>query len=113
LGFWAVDNFSKDQIAEARDVPLLVVLRHVGAYFKMDPTYEPLDPKRKSYRMQVSFNGFDFRLVVTDMKWVDELVDMHLPNRGGGGAIDLVKYVGRVGFLKAVEICLDAKRASA
>lgn len=105
-----MDNFSKEQIAEARDVPFLVVLRHMGAYFKQDPDYVPLDASRKSYRMQVSFNGLDFRLVVTGVKWVDELVDMHLPNRGGGGAIDLVKYIARVGFLKAVEICLAAKK---
>ena len=100
--------WSQDQVGTARAVRFSVVLDHLGAYHKLDSNYEPLDPHRKSCRVQVSYQGRDFRFVVTGEKFINELLPKGTPNRGGGGAIDFVRHVAGIDFVQAVKVCLDA-----
>lgn len=81
---------------------------HIGAHIKVDKDYAPLDPARHSERIQVGYQGSDFRLVVTGEKFVNELLPLDSPNRGGGGAIDLIKHITGIGFVQSVKVCLDA-----
>lgn len=99
--------WNTEQIAEARRVRFSVVLDHLGAFHKVDKDYTPLDPSRKSIRVQVSYQGRDFRLVITGEKFVNELLPEDNPHRGGGGAIDFVRHITGLGFVQAVKVCLD------
>lgn len=103
--------FSPAQVVQARNVPFRTILEHLGAYFKLDKDYTPLDPSRRSVRLHVGYHGRDFRLVVTGEKFVDELLPLDIPSRGGGGAIDLVKHITGLGFVESVRVCLDAIEA--
>lgn len=96
------------QIAKARGARFSVVLDHLGAFHKVDQNYAPLDPSRKSIRVQVAYQGRDFRFVVTGEKWLNELLPVDAAHRGGGGAIDFVRHISGLGFVQAVKICLDA-----
>lgn len=100
--------WTTDQINQARRVPFIAVLTFIGAYFKRDHEYEPLDPSRRSVRLQVGYKGRDYRFIITGEKLVNELVPVEQPNRGGGGAIDLVRHITGFGFVQAVKLCLDA-----
>lgn len=84
------------------------MLDQLGAYHKLDPDYTPLDPGRKSKRVQVNYQGRDFRFVLTGEKFVNELLPEGMPNRGGGGAIDFARHVAGLNFVQAVRVCLDA-----
>ncbi|MDK9704615.1 MAG: hypothetical protein OEL20_15885 [Sulfuritalea sp.] len=103
--------FSPAEIAQARSVPFRIALEHLGAHVKVDRDYTPLDPSRRSVRLQVGYNGRDYRLVVTGDKFVNELLPLDTANRGGGGAIDLVKHITGLGFVQSVKVCLDAIEA--
>lgn len=105
--------FSPAEIETARNVPFKIVLEHLGAYVKQDKEYQPLDPERRSMRLQIGFKQRDFRLAVTGEKFVNELLPIDALNRGGGGSIDLVKHLTGLGFVPAVKVCLDAARAQA
>ena len=100
--------FSPDQIAQARAVPFRTVLRYLGAYVKVDEDYTPLDPARRCYRLQVGYQGNDFRLVVMGEKFVNELLPHNSSHRGGGGSIDLVMHIAGTDFVQSVKVCLDA-----
>lgn len=100
--------FSPAEVAQARRVPLTTVLEYLGAHVKLDKDYAPLDASRHSVRLQVGYHGRDYRLVVTGEKFVNELLPLEAPNRGGGGAIDLVKHITGLCFLQSVKVCLDA-----
>ena len=100
--------WSADQIEQARNVPLLSILEHLGCYTKRDHEYAPLDPARRSIRLHVNFSGRDFRFVLTGEKWVNELAPAK-QKRGGGGAIDFVSYLTGFKFVQAVKTCLDAQ----
>lgn len=100
--------FSQAEIEMARNVPFKTVLEYLGAYVKLDKEYQPLDPDRRSIRLQIGFKQRDFRLVVTGEKFVNELLPIDATNRGGGGSIDLVKHLTGLGFVLAVRVCLDA-----
>lgn len=104
--------FSPSEIAKARNVPLRTVLEHLGAHVKVDTNYAPLDPSRRSVRLQVGYKGRDYRFVVTGDKFVNELLPVDRTNRGGGGAIDLVKHITGLGFVQSVKVCLDAMEAT-
>ena len=103
--------WSQEQIDAARAVRFSAVLDQLGAYSKIDSEYEPLDPGRRSKRVQVSYQGRDFRFVFTGEKFVNELLPEGTPQRGGGGAIDFVRHVTGYNFVQAVKICLDALTA--
>lgn len=103
-----VGPWSQEQIDTARAVRFSVVLSHLGAYHKVDADYEPLDPGRRSKRIQVSYQGRDFRFIITGEKFVNELLPEGAPHRGGGGAIDFVRHIAGLGFVQAVKACLDA-----
>lgn len=104
-------TFTPAQIAQARDVPLATILRHLEAYAKRDDTYHPFDRTCRSIRIHVNFEQRDFRFILTGDKFVNELLPKEDRNRGGGGAIDFVKHLTGVGFLPAVKVCLDAAAA--
>jgi hypothetical protein len=103
--------WSQEQIDAARAVRFSAVLAHLGAYHKLDAEYEPLDHGRHSKRVQVSYQGRDFRFVFTGEKFVNELLPEDAPHRGGGGAIDFVRHVTGSNFVQAVKMCLDALEA--
>ena len=103
--------FSHAEIAQARSATFKTVLDHLGAHVKQDNDYTPLDPARRSVRLQVGYQGRDFRLVVTGEKFVNELLPVETASRGGGGAIDLVKHITGLGFVQSVKACLDALAA--
>ena len=104
--------WNTEEISQARQVPFLKVLDSIGAYYKRDLEYEPLDPNRQSVRVQASYHGRDFRFIFTGEKWVNELLAPGAPNRGGGGAIDFIRHVTGHGFVQAVKLCLDARLES-
>ncbi len=101
--------WSSDQIRVARQVSFLAILEFLGAYVKRDKDYMPLDRSRQSIRIQVGYEGKDFRFILTGEKWINELLEGDHPERGGGGAIDFVRHVTGVGFVQAVKVCLDAQ----
>ena len=100
--------WNTDQINQARRVRFSKVLDFIGAYHKVDREYEPLDPGRKSIRVQVGYQGLDFRFILTGEKFVNELLPDGTQNRGGGGAVDFVRHITGLGFVQAVKVCLDA-----
>lgn len=102
-----IQPFTPIQIEGARNVPARAVLEHLGAYVKRDETYKPLDTSRHSVRLQINYLQRDFRLIFTGEKFINELLPKDDPNRGGGGAIDLVKHITGMGFLPAVKVCLE------
>lgn len=100
--------WSQEQVGAARAVRFSSVLDHLGAYHKLDPDYEPLDPGRRSKRVQVGYRGRDFRFIFTGEKFLNELLPPGTSHRGGGGAIDFVRHVTGLNFVQAVKVCLDA-----
>lgn len=100
--------WSQEQVDAARRVRFSAALDQLGAYHKVDRDYEPLDPGRKSVRVQVTYQERDFRFVITGEKFVNELLPEGAPHRGGGGAIDFVRHVTGCNFVQAVKVCLDA-----
>jgi hypothetical protein len=102
--------WNSEEISHARGAQFSEVLDHLGAYHKLDQDYCPLDPTRKSVRVHVNYEGRDFRFILTEEKWINELVPADSPNRGGSGAIDFVRHITGVGFVQAVKVCLDASQ---
>ncbi|WP_124671733.1 hypothetical protein [Burkholderia cepacia] len=98
--------WSPEQIDEARAVPFSMVLEHLGACHKLDHLYAPLDPRRRSKRVQVGYQGRDF--IFTGPKFVNQLLPEGAVDRGGGGSIDFVRHLTGCNFLNAVKVCLDA-----
>lgn len=94
--------WTTDQINQARRVSFVVVLAFIEAHFKRDREYELLDPSRRSIRLQVEYQGRDFRFIITSEKWLDELLPVEQPPRGGGG------HNTGACFVHAVKVCLDA-----
>lgn len=99
--------WSQEQIDAARVVRFSAVLNHIGAYHKVDDAYEPLDAARRSKRVQVSYQGRDFRFIFTNEKFINELLPPDVTRRGGGGAIDFVRHLTGCNFVQAVKLCLD------
>ena len=100
--------WSPKQIDIARRVKFGAVLDHLGAYYKLDKSYAALDPARHSIRVHVNYACRDFRFILTDEKWLNELFPPGHQGRGGGGAIDFVQHLTGLGFVPAVKVCLDA-----
>lgn len=85
---------------------------HIGDYHKVDADYAPMGPGRRSKRVQVSFQGRDFRFVFTEEKFVNELLPDGAAHRDGSGAIGFVRYVTGCNFVQAVKVGLDALQGS-
>ncbi len=100
--------WTTDQINQACRVLLTAVPDSIGAYVKGDREYEPLDPSCRSIRLQVGYQGRESLFIVTGEKWGSELLPVGQPDCGGGGANDFVRHITGVGFVHAVNICLDA-----
>ena len=100
--------WNTEQINQARSVPFLTLLEYIGAYYKVDREYEPLEPSRKSRRFHVTYQGRDFCFIFSGEKFVNELLPSGNPSRGGGGAIDFVRHLTGSSFVHAVKVCLDA-----
>lgn len=95
------------EIERARSVPFHVLLRHIGAYCKLDRTYKS-HTALGSIRVHVNHDGRDFRFVFTGDKWVNELLPPYRSDRGGAGAIDLTAHITGLDFVRSVKICIDA-----
>lgn len=100
--------WNTEQISQARQVRFSAVLDYLGAHYKRDMEYEPLDPRTKSIRIQVGYEGRDFRFILTGEKWFNELLPEGMSKRGGGGTIDFVRHITGLNFVQAVKVCLDA-----
>lgn len=100
--------WNTEQISQARRVRFSAALDFLGAYYKRDSDYTPLDPRTKSIRIQVGYEGRDFRFILTGEKWFNELLPEGTPNRGGGGTIDFVRHITGLNFVQAVKVCLDS-----
>lgn len=100
--------WNTDQINRARQVSFSTILDFLGAHYKRDREYEPLDQHRNSIRVQVGYQGRDFRFIITGEKWVNELLPVNHQGRGGGGSIDFVRHVTNLSFVLTVKVCLDA-----
>lgn len=105
--------WTPEEISKARAVPFRLVLESLGAYHKVDRDYSPADPDRKSMRLHVNFRGRNFQFILTDEKFVNELMPREDPSRGGGGAIDFARHLCSCNFVQAVKICIDAIGAGA
>ncbi len=79
-----------------RALPLLKALDVVGAYAKLDTSYEPTK-NRNSSRYHVSANSRDYELLICREKWFDTRAC-----KGGGGAIDLTMHLFGEPFNKAL-----------
>lgn len=104
--------WNAEQISQARRVRFSAVLDFLGAYYKPDPDYTPLEPSTKSIRIQVGYDDRDFRFILTGEKWFNELLPDSSPHRGGGGTIDFVRHITGLNFVQAVKVCLDAINVS-
>lgn len=104
--------WTPDQVSKARNVSFQAVLEHLGAYYKRDPDYTPLDTSSDSVRVHVNYNGRDFRFIFTNDKWVNELMARECASRGGGGAVDFVKHIARgaVLFRRSTSACNAIQR---
>jgi len=104
----AYGPWNREQIDAALEVAFPILLGHLGAYYKLDPHFQPLDVSRRSQRVQGAYQGRDFRFIFTGRKFVNELLPADAPQRGGGGAIDFVRHLTGYSFVQAVKVCLDA-----
>lgn len=100
--------WSTEEIEAARRVKFGAVLDHLGAYYKLDKSYTALDPRRRSIRVHVGYECRGFRFILTEEKWLNELLPQGHAGRGGRGVIDFVRHLPGLGFVPAVNICLDA-----
>ena len=100
--------WTSSEIETARQARVTAVLDFLGAFYKFDRSYAPHDRSKGSFRIQVSYQGRDFRFIVTGEKWINELLSHDQLHRGGGGSIDFVRHVTGLGFVPAVKICLDS-----
>lgn len=95
----AVDNSTLDRL---RRVPVLICLKELGAYVKVDRDYVPTTAKT-TQRVHVSVAGHDWELLVDGLKFYDTRA-----KNGGGGSVDLVMHLWGVPFKEAVKMLTDA-----
>lgn len=95
MGRQAVDNSALERW---RTLDALFVLEKLGCYAKADRTFEPVRA-HDTQRYHVSAEGRDFELLLRGPKFYDTRGE-----RGGGGAVDLVMYLHRVDFRRAVAL---------
>lgn len=91
----AVSQATVQRANALRALPLLKALEAVGAYAKLDASYEPAK-NRNSSRYHVSVNSHDYELLICQEKWYDTRAC-----KGGGGAIDLAMHLFAEPFGKA------------
>lgn len=99
--------WTAEEIELARALPFYVLLRFIGAYYKLDREYRSATSS-DSIRVLVGYRGSDFRFVFTNEKWVNELISPAKRGRGGAGAIDLAAHITGLDFVRSVKICIDA-----
>ncbi|CAK0502789.1 Uncharacterised protein [Burkholderia pseudomallei] len=81
-----------------RALDALLVLKQLGCYAKLDPTFHPISAQNTA-RYHVHANGRDWELLITGPKFWNTRA-----NKGGGGAVDLVMHIFAVDFKRAVAI---------
>lgn len=79
-----------------RAMPLPKALEAMGAYAKLDASYEP-KKNRDSRRYHVSIEGCDYELMICNEQWFDTRA-----SKGGGGAIDLAMHLFSESFSKSL-----------
>lgn len=88
----AVDNFTLERW---RLLDATVVLAALAQHAKVDATYVPAT-SILSTRWHANVGGQDFELLLTGPKFWDSR-----SAKGGGGAVELVMHLERLGFKKA------------
>lgn len=89
-------------LVRLRAVDALDALQILADHVKEDASFEPLSSK-STRRVHVAAGGADWELLVDGPKFFDTRSRI-----GGGGAIDLVMYVWRLPFKKAVAMLTRA-----
>lgn len=92
----AVSQATVERADALRALPLLKALDAVGAYAKLDASYQPMK-NRDSSRYHVSVDNQDYELLICREKWYDTRAC-----KGGGGAIDLTMHLFSESFSKAL-----------
>lgn len=92
----AVSQATVERANALRALPLLKALDAVGAYAKLDASYQPMK-NRDSSRYHVSVDSRDYELLICREKWYDTRAC-----KGGGGAIDLTMHLFSEPFNKAL-----------
>lgn len=77
------------------------------------PTIDRSILSRKNWRVQVDYQGRDFRFILTGEQFGNESLSGDLPSRGGVGAIDFVRHIKGLNLVQAVKVCADAMTAEA
>ena len=92
---------SHDQVACAREVKLLDLLRILSAKelldFRMDLDFVPVKDKETIRVLIELASGLTYELLITGQKWFDTRSQV-----GGGGAIDFYQHITNASFIQAV-----------
>lgn len=94
-----VDNL---ELQRFRRLVALEVLRSLATHIKVDRDFIPRQAT-STLRVHVNAAGADWELLVQGPRFYDTRANT------GGGAIDLVMYLWRIPFRKAVAMLRDAK----
>jgi hypothetical protein len=95
-------RFSAEQVERARAIPLADTVQILGFYSKPDSAFKPIKDG-DTQRWHVSVGASVIEMLVTGEKWF-----VPAEERGGGGAIDLAKYLGKLDFVQAVKLLIRA-----
>ncbi|MGF6698141.1 hypothetical protein OKW38_002753 [Paraburkholderia sp. MM5496-R1] len=95
-----VDN---SELERLRSLDALAVLDRLATHVKFDRDFVPRQ-SISTRRVHVNAAGADWELLVDGPRFYDTRAD-----KGGGGAIDLVMYLWRVPFKKAVATLREVK----
>jgi hypothetical protein len=95
-------RLTPEQIAQAREIPLLDALDRLGFYVSQDTAFQPRKDQRTVSVFITGEEGVR-ELILTNEKWFDKREKV-----GGGGAIDLAMHLLGMSFTKAVrKLCAE------
>ena len=93
-----MQKVSTNELGKWRMLNAADVIIKVADYAKRDSTYTPIkNDKSSRWNVTISSRG-EYEILATGPKFWDTRA-----NVGGGGAIDLVMYLFKIGFKEAVE----------
>ena len=87
MGQLSVDNLTLERWQALDSMLVLEKLEKLGCHVKADNTFEPLSAQG-TQRYHINVEGQDFEVLLRGPKFFDTW-----PQRGGGGAVDLVMHV--------------------
>jgi hypothetical protein len=91
-----------DELTRLRELRAIEVLSAVAEHVKRDSSFKPRASSTTS-RVHVRAAGSDWELLIDGPKFFDTRA-----RKGGGGAIDLVMYLWRAKFNRAIEMLREA-----